>query len=259
MNGLVIALLVSLCSIAPAFAKDRQPPQAHCMDATRVTDATQVDDQTLALLLSDGTRFRLSFQQACDTFDRKQGLRLLGRNGWICGDEGEALRTDAGLCPVADVQPMDARGFAELLRERDQRRDIETLQGVTVTQPRAKGFIGTTDYCVSSQALRSWRDESEHSVVVEVNPRHSGGHRYYRLEMAQSCGNLTNAETLQLVSGVGLGMVCGHPGDRVMLSRPQPAWSGTEEKKPLIRPVMQSELASSLGCRIARVYPITEG
>lgn len=219
------------------------------MDATRITSAIRVGEKTLALLLSDGSRFRLSFQQACTTFDHKQSLTLLGRNGWICGDEGEALRTDAGLCPIAEVHSVDAREFADLLRERDQQRDVETLQAVTVTQQRAKGFIGTTDYCVSNSAMRSWHDDGGSALVVEVSPRRSGGHRYYRLELEQSCGDMVNAETLQLVSGMGLGMVCGHPGDRIVLKRSQP--------EGMLRPLMQSALASAHGCRISRVYPIT--
>lgn len=247
-QSVAAALLACLVWSGQAFAQERLPPRPHCMDATRIADAVPVDDKTMAFLLSDEGRFRVSFQQACPGFNREQGVRLLGRGGWICGDEGEAMRTDAGLCAVAEVQPVDAREFAELLRHRDQSNGVQTLQDVVVTKPRAKGFIGTTDYCVSNAALRSWRDDGSLAVVVEVSPKRSGGNRYYRVELEQSCGDLVNADTLQLVSGMGLGVVCGHPGDRVMTTRLRPA--------DMDRPLMQSTLASAHGCRISRVYPL---
>ena len=53
-------------------------------------------------------------------------------------------------------------------------------------------------------------------MLVELSPRRSGGHRYYRVELAQTCPDLDSAPAIVFRSGVGIGLICGNPGDRVI-------------------------------------------
>lgn len=240
---------------APALANDtRQPPAPHCMDARKVEDVQVIDTSTLALRLTDGGRYRLSLQSDCPGVGTEP-VNLLAHGGWFCGNPEEAIRTATTTCAVTAVDSQDSRQYAELLRNRAS-TPVNSLPSVAVTGTPPHGFAGSSDYCVSTRDLRSWREDPQ-GVVVEVSPRRSGGHRYYRLEMGSSCGDLTNADTLTLLSGVGLSQVCGHPGDRLRLSRAQPTpVRGLIGEDAIPRPLMQSPLASSFGCPIARVYPL---
>jgi hypothetical protein len=53
-------------------------------------------------------------------------------------------------------------------------------------------------------------------MLVELSPRRSGGHRYYRVELAQGCPVLDAAPAITFQSGMGIGLICGNPGDRIV-------------------------------------------
>ncbi|KRG37431.1 hypothetical protein ARC78_16120 [Stenotrophomonas pictorum JCM 9942] len=257
VRPLSLLLALSLLPLA-ASAQDndiRQPPAPHCMDARKVDDVQVIDTATLALRLTDGGRYRMSLQEDCPGVGTEP-VNLLARGGWFCGNPDEAIRTATASCAVTAVEPQDSRQYAELLRSRASTL-VNSLPSVAVTGTTHRGFAGSPDYCVGIRDLRSWREDPQ-GVVVEVSPRRSGGHRYYRLELGSSCGDLSNADTLTLLSGVGLAQVCGHPGDRLRLSRAQPTPVGDFiEPDAIPRPQMQSKIASTFfGCPIARVYPL---
>lgn len=259
VRPLSLLLALSLLPLAAsAQANDtRQSPAPHCMDARQVDDVQVIDTTTLALRLADGGRYRMSLQEDCPGVGTEP-VRLLARGGWFCGNPDEAIRTATASCAVTAIQAQDSRQYAELLRSRAS-TPVNSLPSVAVTGTTPHGFAGSSDYCVSTRDLRSWREDTQ-GVVVEVSPRRSGGHRYYRLELGSSCGDLSNADTLTLLSGVGLSQVCGHPGDRLQLSRAQPTpVRGLIEEDAIPRPLMQSPLASRFGCPVARVYPLPAG
>ena len=153
---------------------------------------------------------------------------------------------------MASVRLVDKREYAGMVREA-QRHDISTFDPVVVSAPQQHRFTGTSDYCLRVDALPGWQEDRE-GLRVEVSPRRAGGNRLYRIETHGGCGDMANAETLRLVSGVGLGMVWGNPGNRVVLARSQPATLGGVSGFP--HPLMQSTLAAEHGCRINRLYPI---
>ncbi|AZR23639.1 hypothetical protein XvhCFBP2543_02960 [Xanthomonas vasicola] len=51
--------------------------------------------------------------------------------------------------------------------------------------------------------------------MVEVSPRHPGTHRHYRVELMDSCRELSGAPSIRFISGMGLYAICGNPGDKV--------------------------------------------
>lgn len=155
-------------------------------------------------------------------------------------------------CPIASVRVVDTREYGDIVR-RAREEHISTFDPVVASAPRQRSFVGTTDYCLRVDALRGWQEDVD-GLRVEVSPRRAGGHRHYRIETDGGCGDMANADTLRLVSGVGLGMLCGNPGDRAVFSRAQP--SGAAGVSGFPRPLMQGRLAAAHGCRINRLYPI---
>lgn len=245
-----VALLAAQAAAAGIAAEPRMPPAPHCLDARAVTEFHQVDDRTLLLLDASGARRRVVLARDCPALTAGPGVRVLARAGWLCGAGGESVRSDADDCAVARVAVIDAATWSDL-----RRATTTTLAPVTVRGRRAHGFRGSPDFCVPTRGLRGWQETPE-GLTVEVSPRHTGGHRRYRIETAGGCADMTNAETLALRSGMDLGMVCGHPGDRVVFARGQPSALGAGGDARFARPQMQSALAQRSGCQVVRVYPI---
>ena len=212
-------LLAALLATAPSAhaADDRQPPQPHCLDARQIADAQGIDARTLALRLKNQQRFRLQLEHDCPAPTHTLSVRGAA-GGWLCGQPGEALLLGDQRCPVSAVEPLDGAAFAELLRQRDAQR-VETLETVEARAQAARGFRGISDYCVATDNIRSWSEDPQ-GLIVEVGAPCAAGNRYYRVELVNACPPLAGARTLSLVSGMGTGMVCGHPGDRIQLTRP---------------------------------------
>lgn len=248
----LLPIALTLGAVPGATAQERTPPGPDCIDARALRDVHQADDRTLALRAEDGSRAVLTFQADCPNVTSRSDVTTLAPGGWLCGAAGEAVRSGSQACPVASVRLVDAREYADVVREA-QRHGISTFDPVVVSAPEQHRFAGTPDYCLRVDALRGWQEDRE-GLRVEVSPRRAGGNRHYRIETNGGCGDMANAETLRLVSGVGLGMVCGNPGDRVVFARSQPAALGGVSGFP--RPLMQSTLAAEHGCRINRLYPI---
>lgn len=239
--------LLGLLAGTPALAGQRTPPQPHCLDARLIGGAEGIRADTVAIRLKDGQRFRVELARDCPAPASRLSVRGAAE-GWLCGAPGEALVIGDTHCPVAAVAPIDARGYADLLRERDHHQ-VATLDPLQVQAPRqSRGFRGNSDYCVAVDHVRSWNEDPQ-GVTVEVSPRRAAGNRFYRIELASGCPSLANAQTMVLVSGMGIGMVCGHPGDRLQLLRPE---------RETILPGDPGNRSRRHECSISRVYPLPD-
>lgn len=251
MTGSHVLPLV-LCLLAAPALQARNAPAPHCVDARRIQDVHQVDAQTLALRTADGVRARVALAEPCERIVDGSDVQLLARGGWLCGAPDDAVRSASRSCLVADVAHVDTRAYADLVRQASHAPPM--LDRVVVQGKRVSGFRGTTDDCVRTSGLRGWH-EDRNGVVVEVSPRRAGGNRHYRVETVGGCGTLRNAETLQLISGMGLGIVCGNAGDRIVFAR---AMASAADSAGILQPVMQSPMATDAGCRITKVYPVDD-
>lgn len=247
MKRMALGTLGCLAMLSAA-AGQRTPPQAHCIDARQISGAEDISSNTLAVRLKDGQRFKVQLAQDCPAPESRLSVRG-SKEGWLCAEPGESLVIGDAQCPISTIEPLDARSYADLLRQRDsQVATMAPLQVKAASAPRSRGFRGTADYCVAIDAVRRW-SEGPQGITVEVSPNRAAGNRFYRIEVASSCPALANAQTMTLVSGMGIGMVCGHPGDRMALARPE---------RELIRPGDRANFSGRYDCQISRVYPVLD-
>lgn len=247
------SFVLLLCLSLSCVVQGREPPSPQCIDARRVSDSHQIDARTVLLRTDDGIRASATLGTACPDLFTDGDVRLLAPDGWLCGGADDAVVTRAQRCAVESVTHVDARQYAEILQ---RGRTDNTLDAVVVTGRRVKSFAGTTDYCVRTTGLRSWQD-SIGGVTVEVSPRKAGGNRYYRLETVGRCGDAVNADLVELLSGLENGMVCGHPGDRVVFRKLHEGADPTNVRGvTAMQRFLQSGLAARAGCQITRVYPV---
>lgn len=219
-----------------------------CIDARQVSQARMIDASTVVLEMSDQRQHRLDLSERCQ-WDGGS-ITLVGPAGRLCGRPGEAVRIAGQSCAIHAMTPLPPID--------PPKQAVTTLQPLQIQQQFQHGFLGNTQHCVGIRHIRNWSEDPQ-GVVVEVSPRRYGGNRYYRIELGSSCGDLSNAETLALISSMKLDRVCGNPGDHIQLSRSQPTLVAGMIDEGLARPIMQSPLATRLGCPISRVYPITRG
>lgn len=231
------------------------PPAPYCFSARDVREVRQSDDHTVAIRLGDESRYRLQLADACPGALQSDTLKLVSRNGWVCGSNEEMLALDGGRnCAIGGIAKIDSREYAELALASDRTQAVaksRTIDNVEVRGKRGRGFRGTTAYCLDSNQMRGWRDDGN-DLVVEVAPKRSGGNRYYRVELATACGEINTAHQLRLVSGVGSNAICGNAGDRaVFFGNEAPA---AEFAQRLTR---RSGLTSG-SCTVSRVYPLVD-
>lgn len=180
-----------------------------------MTEMRQASPDTLAVLDQDGGRFRIQLGGDCPQAG-EPGAQLLAREGWVCGGAQEYVRTGEVLCPVTGVTRIDARAYATLARAASLvGADVATLETVEVREARRRGFGGSYSYCFSPRHLRAWSEDPQ-GLLVELSPRHSGGNRFYRIELAGSCPELDSAPAIEFRSGMGIGLICGNPGDQIV-------------------------------------------
>src|SRR5690606_10204697 len=119
-------------------------------------------------------------------------------------------------CPVATVEPITPAEYAGHARASQTAADgSTTLSTVVVQGERRRGFAASHNYCFAPRHVRGW-SEDPRGLVVEVNPRRSGGHRYYRVELVRSCPHLSGPVEIAFHSGPGIGLICGNPGDNIL-------------------------------------------
>lgn len=243
------------CVIALALLPDglpaREPPAPHCADARTIEESWQSDDRTLVLRVANGARYRIDLADACPGATAEGELRLLTPGGWLCGSNEERVRSGDAVCAVAGLAPIDAREFA-----RHARTAVATtghhLDRVVVTAPKGRRFAGSTSYCLNASHMRGWHEDGD-GLVVEVSPRRSGGHSRYRVELAGSCPELAWATAMRLESSLGMGVVCGNPGDRaVAVAESNDAFAGDRYRRVVAMPPP----VRSRGCPVTGVYPI---
>lgn len=248
----------SAVSVATTNSTRPPPPAVGCMDARRMQRAFQLSPRALVVHLNDGVRYEVALREDCPSVVGADGaLELLAPHGWACSDGPALVRgVDGRACGVATVAVLDSRGLAARQREAamastggaapetasgDGVAPSSTLPTVEVRGRRQRGFRGTTDYCVASRHVRSWHEDAQ-GLVVEVPPARAGGHRRYRIETTGSCPLLWRTEAIALRSGRGTGVVCGFPGDQVVLASPD---SGERGPGIFFKP-----------CPVIAVYPI---
>jgi hypothetical protein len=242
-------LAIAMAFGLPAWAR-LPKPAAYCMDARQMQEVKQADARTLAIWLDDGARYRLELADECPAAAVAGSAALVARDGWVCGANDEYVRDGDRQCVVAGLAPIDAEQYARLARQADRAGGIPTLDAVSVkanaNPPRR--FTGSPSYCLDSRHMRGWRDDGD-GVIVEMAPRRTGGIRYYRVELATSCPELSSATSLTLQSGMGITAICGNPGDKVVFG------SDTPEGVFMERPD-EYGIASRFGCAISLVYPM---
>lgn len=247
----VLALLASATAQgqpAPA-APERTPPAAHCLDARNVRQMEQATPDAIAVLGANGQAYQLEFSAACPGVNDAGQVRLDAPDGWACGRPSERLVVDGRSCPVAAVSAIDNRSFAEVARE-SSRQFAPTLPAVSVTAKGARSsrarqaFEGSPEFCFATRHVRGW-SEDPNGVVVETNPRRNGGHRYYRIELGASCSILAGATEVDFQSGYQNGLICGNPGDRVVMPTDHIENDGRSFTPRFARP----------GCDVLAVYP----
>ncbi|MDC8746868.1 DUF6491 family protein [Xanthomonas campestris] len=256
-------LLALLCAAlyaaaSPSRADEVRPaaPDATCLDARQVAELQQADARTLAVTGQQGRLFRLRLAEDCPDIANQTGASLLAAHGWVCNGAVAFVGTGTQRCAITQVEPIDARTYASIARYRAT-DGTATLDPVTVRQSRRRNFAGSSSYCFNPSMLRSWSEDPD-GLLVEVSARHPGTHRYYRVELLDSCRELSGAPPIQFVSGMGINAICGNPGDKVTVLDElslagAAAGSGQQGEFATSRGGMLARLRQS--CTIAAVYP----
>ncbi|CAD2255417.1 hypothetical protein X12_003147 [Xanthomonas arboricola] len=230
-------------------------PNAECLDARKVTELHQADPRTLAVAEQGGRLFRISLAQDCPQLAARADASLLAAHGWVCNGAPAYVSSGQQHCAVSQIATLSAREYASAARQRDS--GIPTLDGVSVREARRRNFAGSSSYCFNPSMLRSWSEDGQ-GLVVEVSPRHPGTHRHYRVELMDSCRELSGAPPIRFVSGMGLNAICGNPGDKVdvldeMALAGAAAGSGQQGDLSTTRGGLAARMRQS--CTVAAVYP----
>ena len=259
---------------ASAAAGTRPPaPAADCLDARDLRAARRAAADAL-LVETDAGGWRVELESGCAIDPAESGLSLLAEHGWACGIGAErptVLRGVERACKVLAVTRLDARAYATQARAADRANLAGGAAVLDAVDVKARGvarraFAGSTDYCVATRAVRSWSFDGE-SVLVHTSAMRNGGNRAYRIELAHACPELTFTNTIELHSGIGIGMLCGNPGDALLYSEQDPIRASVASPRAGWRPhgegqsgmlglLQPSILVAQSGCAIAAVYPV---
>lgn len=251
--ALPAALALAALAPASAAAQTRTPPAHHCLDAREVSEVFQSDARTLALVQRDGKRFRVDLGADCPDITANSRTRMLAAEGWMCGGGNEYVAVDSQLCPVAGVEPITPAEYAGHARASQTNADgSTTLATVVVKGERRHGFAASHSYCFAPRHVRGWSEDPK-GLVVEVNPRRSGGHRYYRVELVRSCPHLSGPVEIGFRSGMGIGVICGNPGDDIRV-----ASTGRPADFNMTGSDRLQLLGAKSGCPIRAVYPMDD-
>lgn len=245
------SLAACLAAVSAAPAEARVPPAPQCLDAREVREVFQPDAHTFAVVQSDGQRYRIDLGGACPAIGGGARARLLAADGWMCGAGNEYVAVESELCPVTGVAPITPAEYAGHARASQTGADgSTTLANVVVKGEARRGFAASHSYCFSPRHVRGW-SEDPRGLVVEVNPNRSDGNRYYRVELLRSCPHLSGPVEIAFHSGMGIGVICGNPGDDIRVtSTGRPAdfvMTGSDRLQVL---------GARSGCPIRAVYPI---
>lgn len=255
----ICPFIVLMLAMPVASAQSQDTPATTCLDARQVAELQQASPRQLAALDRRGQRFRIDLGEDCPGSAGAKA-QLLVRGGRVCGSAGEAVRIGAATCPIIGVSQVDARDYAGLARAAAVLANdavATTLGTVEVRGERRRGFGGSSSYCFDTRYLRSWSEDGK-GMLVEVAPKRSGGHRYYRVELPQSCPDLDSAPAISFRSGVGISLICGNPGDRVVADGSGDGVSfDVADRFPISDDVRQSRFRPGMRfqCTVSAVYP----
>lgn len=265
-------LLAALAPLGPGIAAERRPPAPHCLDARTVREVFQADERTLAVATGAGLRYRVGLGSDCPVEGRS--ARMLAEAGWVCGAGNEFVAVGETLCPVTVVARIGPAEYAAHARASYTSSDgTVTLPAVTVQGERRRGFAASANYCLDPRQVRGWSERPD-GLLVEVNPRRSGGNRFYRVELARSCPQLEGGSAMTMRSGMGIGIVCGNPGDMVVSGtrmagapagtagrlqsgfEPLGVFAGRHPDTQMTGTDRLQALGARFGCPISAVYPV---
>lgn len=246
----LMALGVLLGMSLPAAARE-PAPAPDCVDARQIDDARFADPRTLAMS-SGGRRYRLDLAADCLPPPPGVDMTLAGPGGWVCDGAEAFVRIGERTCPVTSVRVIDAREYAVLARSATVHRQaadaVTPLAPVEVRAERRRGFTGSPHFCFNTRDLRAW-SQTPAGVQVQVSPRRSGGYHAYQVELEGGCSELHDAQTVEFRSGVGIGQICGNPGDHLKVLNER-AWIGITETG------LGAKGHPARLCRIRAVYPL---
>jgi hypothetical protein len=236
----------------PGQVSPRVSPSPNCMDARGVREMNQVTPDTISLRAADQSTWRVTFTGACPDVMASTNPRILAEDSWVCGTGKERVTTDSANCTVASIAPISSREFAAEARQTD-RNGVATLAAVTV-QEEQRTLRGSPSYCFNTRHVRGYADNAK-GFTVQTNARRSGGHGEYVVEVGANCRSLVHSPEIQFRSGFGTNMICGNPGDVVVVNQPinAPGESGI----PMDRNAGLRKADIGIGdrCDVLAVYP----
>lgn len=228
----------------------RELPAADCIDLHDLTGGWRTGERDILIRSGEGAGARLELDPACPAFAEGIELETLAPEGWACPGGPVFVRGGDIACPVIRTSALSAPELAEALRMWEANvRPTVALDKVEVRGQRHwRDRTGTTDYCVDARFLRGWRYNNVEGLVIDVSPRRHAGQRFYRVEMADTCSDLSSDVTIRLESRNGGAAICGHPGDTVVLNN---SGSGSTRMGP-----PRAAATRGRNCEITRVIPL---
>ena len=248
-------LAIAWCCAVGAQAREPAPAPG-CLDA-RSVEKVRASPSGMLLVAAQARRFALSVDAACAA-QMPEPDGLVAEDGWICGGPREYVRAGAAYCTIRGIEEIDQREYSRRAMQIDRERrraPAVALAPVEVNATRRKSRLqlrGDPDYCINPAAVRGWQFDGN-DVVVQTSPRRAAGRRAYRLELITACPELTWLSVLTFRSGVGIGLICGNPGDRVIGSHPASLAGSTTPGE--IEGVKARSFTAAGGCEVTAVYP----
>lgn len=242
-----------LAAAAPDSETRAPAPHAGCVDTRAVLEARHLDERAVLLKTAEAG-YRVELAETCPPSERGD-LVALAPHGWVCGGDEEYVRAGGRVCAIGSLAAMSERDWAAAVRQHALAGGgtTTTLDDITVEAKVApkRRFAASVDYCVDPRRMRGW-NVSGRDLLVMTTPRvGSSEASSYRLELGRSCPEADIGSTLQLESGVGIGWICGHPGDRALITGPAAQAQGGITQSSAF-----GTSAALSGCPIVAVYPV---
>lgn len=236
----------------PGQSEARVPPAPGCMDTRGVREMNQVSPDNISLQAADKSTWRITFNEACPGVMASTNPRIVTEDGWVCGSGKERVLTDSAACGVASVAPISRRDFAVEARQ-TERSSVETLAAVNVKEQK-RTLRGSPSYCFDTRHVRGYGDNVK-GLSVQTNPKRSGGHSEYIVEVGAMCRSLVHSPEIQFRSGFGTSMICGNAGDVVVVNQPVNAPFGSDGFIDRNAGLRKADIGIGDRCEILAVYP----
>lgn len=166
-------ILAGVTALLATAVQAREPPAPHCVDARTIVESWQSGERTIVLRTADDARHRIELADACPAATAGGELRLLTRDGWLCGSVEERVRAGDGFCAIAGVAAIGAREFAGHARIATGGHGVD-LDHVVVTpatdgspDPRRSASTPATCALGARMAPESW-STSRRGVPADI-------------------------------------------------------------------------------------------